>query len=122
MSAACIFPLARSIGNGFTANLNIDYRAPVAAGSDIRIEVEVDRIEGRKVFLTGRIVDATSSALYTEGKALFIVKAVPTSDKLYSSMQSAVSNEGVPSTPSTSAAAAAGTGSAASTAAGPRLQ
>ena len=78
------------IGNGFTANLNVDYRAPMPAGCDIRIETWVDRVEGRKVFLVGRVVDVNSATVYTEGRALFVMKAVPSSDKLMAAVQGGI--------------------------------
>ena len=40
---------ASRLGNGFTANLNVNYRKPLAAGTDVTVHVAVDRVEGRKV-------------------------------------------------------------------------
>lgn len=40
---------------GYTANLNVDYRKPVKAGSYVVVRAEVVKIEGRKVWVKGRI-------------------------------------------------------------------
>lgn len=40
---------------GYTANLKVDYRKPVKAGSYVVVRAEVVRLEGRKVWVRGRI-------------------------------------------------------------------
>jgi acyl-coenzyme A thioesterase PaaI-like protein len=73
-------------GNGFTANLNVNYRKPVMAGTNLVIEARIDRIEtgltgSRKVHFSGTLRDRDDqSILYTEASALFVVKTVPSSD------------------------------------------
>lgn len=69
---------------GFTANLTINYRRPLPAGRDVVVSATIDRVEvstssgAKKVFLVGKVTDeADASVVYTEGSALFIVKAVP---------------------------------------------
>lgn len=77
--------LSARLGNGFTANLNIDYRKPMAAGTPVVVEAGVDRVEtarsgAAKVYITARIRDAeghASPGVYAEATALFVVKAVP---------------------------------------------
>jgi acyl-coenzyme A thioesterase PaaI-like protein len=71
------------LGSGFTANLSVDYRRPLAAGTDIVVRAAIERVEvsatsgAKKVFLVGSVCDAASPAtVYTEARALFIVKAV----------------------------------------------
>lgn len=71
------------LGSGFTANLSVDYRRPLAAGTDIVVKAAIERVEvsassgAKKVFLVGSVCDAASPAtVYTEARALFIVKAV----------------------------------------------
>lgn len=40
---------------GVTANLNLNYRAPAPAGSYVVLKANTTKIEGRKVWVTGRI-------------------------------------------------------------------
>lgn len=86
--------------NGFTANLSVDYRKPLPAGTDVFVQATIDRVEtsksgSHKVYLTGAVVSAEDpSVVYTQGTALFIAKAVPTSadlaDKVKRGAQGAV--------------------------------
>ena len=74
--------LASGAGSGFTGNLNVDYRAPLPAGAELRLVAAVERAEtgksgARKVFLVSRLEAADGSKLYAEARALFIVKRVP---------------------------------------------
>lgn len=97
--------LSSQEGSGFTANLNINYRRPIVAGSDVVIVCEIEKVEvsqrsgSKKVFLKGtvyddktyveyrRLINAGASEsvalesvkpiVYTEGNALFIVKDIP---------------------------------------------
>ena len=66
----------------FTANLNIDYRAPVPAHSTLRIECYFVRQERRKLFWKVRVVDAhdhdeygsyDGATLYAEATSLFVI-------------------------------------------------
>lgn len=74
---------ASKLGGGFTANLTINYRKPLPAGKDVLVMATIDRIEesasgSKKVYLVGKVLDeADQSIVYTEGNALFIVKAIP---------------------------------------------
>jgi hypothetical protein len=83
-------------GNGFTANLNIDYRRPIPAGTRVENVADLDRIEtssssssstkapSKKVYIRGVIRSAEDAGgevqptrvTYTEATALFITKAV----------------------------------------------
>jgi len=53
-----------------TANLNIDFRSPAFLDRDLDVEAWCERIEGRKLHLTGRISDGDLTI--AEGRALFI--------------------------------------------------
>lgn len=61
---------------GVTANLTVQYRKPVPAGSFVLLKAEVTRVEGRKVWVKGRIEllgkDETPGMVLAEAEALFI--------------------------------------------------
>jgi len=66
---------AANVGNGFTANLNIDYRAPIMVGSKIILTTRASKVEGRKVYLTAEIRSRNKDdydKLYVEARCLFI--------------------------------------------------
>jgi len=62
-----------------TANLNIDFRRPVQEGTAVRIEVVLERWEGRKLFWKARLLSAEETneqgeeILYAEATSLYIV-------------------------------------------------
>uniref|UniRef100_A0A7R9ZHY4 Acyl-coenzyme A thioesterase THEM4 n=1 Tax=Craspedostauros australis TaxID=1486917 RepID=A0A7R9ZHY4_9STRA len=56
-----------------TANLNIDYRAPVPAGSQVKVTVQLEQREGRKLHWKARIESVDGSVLYTEATSLYII-------------------------------------------------
>jgi acyl-coenzyme A thioesterase PaaI-like protein/predicted protein tyrosine phosphatase len=60
---------------GLTANLNVDYRAPVPLETIVTVTARVDRIEGKKTFLVSKVMfpDGTVAA---EGRGLFIFNQV----------------------------------------------
>eukprot|EP00588_Corethron_pennatum_P025243 CAMPEP_0194315850 /NCGR_PEP_ID=MMETSP0171-20130528/12630_1 /TAXON_ID=218684 /ORGANISM="Corethron pennatum, Strain L29A3" /LENGTH=250 /DNA_ID=CAMNT_0039071831 /DNA_START=28 /DNA_END=777 /DNA_ORIENTATION=+ len=64
------------VGNmriGFTANLNVNFRSPLPANTDVVIRVYLDRIEkSRKIFLKARMESSDGSILYADATALFI--------------------------------------------------
>ena len=76
--------LSAGKGTGFTANLTVDYRAPIPAGAELRVTCAVERSEvsarsgARKVWLTSRMeaADGSPPRLYAQARALFIVKDV----------------------------------------------
>jgi uncharacterized protein (TIGR00369 family) len=59
------------------ANLNVDFRRPVALGADIHIVGRVEAVEGRKVYTSGEIyladqaIAVTSRGLFIETPDLF---------------------------------------------------
>ncbi|XP_053486195.1 acyl-coenzyme A thioesterase THEM4 isoform X3 [Ictalurus furcatus] len=60
------------VGPVMTANLNINYRSPVPLGSVVVLHGALDRIEGKKIFVTCRMTSTDESKLHTEATALFI--------------------------------------------------
>jgi len=56
-----------------TANLNIDFRRPVQEGTAVRIEVVLERWEGRKFFLKAKMLGAEEEVLYAEATSLYIL-------------------------------------------------
>ncbi|MCA2244716.1 PaaI family thioesterase [Mycobacterium sp. WUMAC-067] len=53
-----------------TAYLKIDYRHIVPVEKELQFEAGVDRVEGRKIFVSGRLTDG--ERLLTEADALFV--------------------------------------------------
>lgn len=53
-----------------TAHLGIDYRKIVPIEKELQVDAGIDRIEGRKIFVAGRLLD--DGVVLTEGNALFI--------------------------------------------------
>mmetsp|Transcript_15054 Transcript_15054/g.33581 ORF Transcript_15054/g.33581 Transcript_15054/m.33581 type:complete len:136 (+) Transcript_15054:481-888(+) len=68
------------VGNhrmGFTANLNVNFRKPVRAGSDIVVRIKFNRIEkSKKVFLTASMESPDGKTLYADATTLFIMTKV----------------------------------------------
>lgn len=65
---------AARVGNGFTANLNVNYRKPVVCGQEVMLKIWVKRIERRKVFMEGQILSrGPNPQVLTEATCLFIV-------------------------------------------------
>lgn len=53
-----------------TAYLHVNYRAIVPIGTELRVESGVDRVEGRKIFVSGRL--CAGEALLCDAEALFV--------------------------------------------------
>jgi acyl-coenzyme A thioesterase PaaI-like protein len=53
-----------------TAHLGIDYRRIVPIGKQLQVDAGIDRIDGRKIFVSGRVLD--DGVVLTEGDALFV--------------------------------------------------
>ena len=53
-----------------TAHLGIDYRKIVPIGKQLQVDAGIDRIDGRKIFVSGRLLD--DGVVLTEGDALFV--------------------------------------------------
>jgi acyl-CoA thioesterase FadM len=71
--------LAPTRGGGFTANLNVDYKAPLPARSWVCVMVDVVGIEGRKVRLSATLSDRPhdedGATVFATATCLFIVAA-----------------------------------------------
>ncbi|KAL7456292.1 hypothetical protein ACHAWC_010781 [Mediolabrus comicus] len=55
-----------------TANLTIDFRAPLNEGSEAVIRVYLDRIEGRKIFFSAVLENKDGSVVYAHARSLFL--------------------------------------------------
>lgn len=64
-----VFTLTRAKSQR-TAYLHVDYRAVAPVQKRLRVEAAVDRVEGRKIFVTGRLLDADT--VLAEAHALFV--------------------------------------------------
>lgn len=53
-----------------TAHLGIDYRKIVPVGKQLQVDAGLDRVDGRKIFVSGRLLD--DGVVLTEGDALFV--------------------------------------------------
>lgn len=53
-----------------TAHLGIDYRKIVPIGKQLQVDAGIDRIDGRKIFVSGRVLD--DGVVLTGGDALFV--------------------------------------------------
>jgi len=63
------FRLTRSVGQR-TAYLHVNYRNIAPIQKDLRVEAEVERTEGRKIFVAGRLLDG--EAVLSDAEALFV--------------------------------------------------
>ena len=55
-----------------TANLKVDFRAPLREGSEAVVRVYLDRIEGRKIFFSVVLESKDGSVVFAEATSLFI--------------------------------------------------
>jgi acyl-coenzyme A thioesterase PaaI-like protein len=56
-----------------TANLKVDFRAPVPAGAKVRVDAQLEYREGRKLFWKAQMTSLDKSILYAEATSLYIV-------------------------------------------------
>jgi acyl-coenzyme A thioesterase PaaI-like protein len=54
-----------------TAFLHVDYRKIVPIGKELQVDSRIDRIEGRKIFVAGRVCDGDD--VLAEAEALFVM-------------------------------------------------
>lgn len=54
-----------------TAFLHVDYRRIVPIGKELQVDSRIDRIEGRKIFVAGRLCDGDD--VLAEAEALFVM-------------------------------------------------
>ncbi|XP_042296993.1 acyl-coenzyme A thioesterase THEM4-like [Sceloporus undulatus] len=65
-----------------TANLNINYKSPTPLGSVVLVESKLDRVEGRKVFVTGEMRSVDGRTVHADATGLFIqLQSVPSSNQ-----------------------------------------
>ena len=64
---------ALGVSHAVTANLHIDYRAPVPAGTEVRVAVQLDTREGRKLFWKAQMTSMDQETLYAEASSLYII-------------------------------------------------
>ncbi|CAJ1930615.1 unnamed protein product [Cylindrotheca closterium] len=57
----------------FTANLNVDYRSPVPAGTRVRVVAQLESREGRKLFWKAQMTSLDQQVLYAEASSLYII-------------------------------------------------
>lgn len=50
----------------------VDYKAPLPCLTTAHLDVTIDRVEGRKLFVTGRLRSLDGEVLYAIVEALFI--------------------------------------------------
>jgi thioesterase superfamily protein 4 len=60
-------------GTFFTARLEVDYRAPVPSGTTALVHVQAAPMDGRKLWMSARMQDASSGELLVEAKSLFVL-------------------------------------------------
>ena len=65
-----------------TANLNINYRSPTFASTQAVLFAKIDRVEGRKMFMSARIEDAKTRKVLVESTTLFLAMRKPWWDPL----------------------------------------
>lgn len=61
-----------AVGIVMTANLNINFKRPIPIGSAVVINSQVNKIEGRKVFVSCDVRSADEKTLHSEATSLFI--------------------------------------------------
>lgn len=61
-----------ALGFVMTANLNINFKRPIPIGSVVVINSQVDKIEGRKVFVSCDVRSADENTLHSDATSLFI--------------------------------------------------
>lgn len=64
---------ALGVKKAFTANLNVDYRAPVPAGTIIRVQAQLEQQEGRKLFWKAQMTSMDGEILFAECSSLYII-------------------------------------------------
>jgi acyl-coenzyme A thioesterase PaaI-like protein len=56
-----------------TANLNVDFRAPVMAGTPVRVVAQLERREGRKLYWKAQMTSVDKNILYAEATSLYMI-------------------------------------------------
>ncbi|XP_043432281.1 LOW QUALITY PROTEIN: acyl-coenzyme A thioesterase THEM4 [Prionailurus bengalensis] len=61
-----------AVGVAMTASLNISFKRPIPLGSVVVINSQVDKVEGRKLFLSCNIRSMDEKTVYSEATSLFV--------------------------------------------------
>ncbi|XP_025784224.1 acyl-coenzyme A thioesterase THEM4 [Puma concolor] len=61
-----------AVGIAMTASLNISFKRPIPLGSVVVINSQVDKVEGRKLFLSCNIRSVDEKTVYSEATSLFV--------------------------------------------------
>lgn len=64
---------ALGVKMAFTANLTVDYRAPVPAGTMIRVQAQLVQREGRKLYWKAQMTSMDGQTLFAECSSLYII-------------------------------------------------
>jgi acyl-coenzyme A thioesterase PaaI-like protein len=64
---------ALKIPMAVTANLNVDYRAPVPADTQVRVAAQLEKREGRKLFWKAQMTSIDQKVLFAEATSLYII-------------------------------------------------
>ncbi|CAB4031559.1 Hypothetical predicted protein [Paramuricea clavata] len=72
MGNCAIYSGYRSI----TANLNVYYKRPIPLNTTTLVEAKIDKIEGRKVFVSGAIKTVDGCAIYSTATSIFIMPLI----------------------------------------------
>ncbi len=67
---------------GMTANLSVNYRSPTPLRQKLRLVGDIDRIEGRKIFVKGELRVADDDRLCAEATGLFLSMPPEVFDRL----------------------------------------
>jgi len=55
-----------------TLNLNVNYRKFIKLGSSVRLEVQIEKVESKKIYLKGQLINAENpSIIHADATALF---------------------------------------------------
>ncbi|XP_060112076.1 acyl-coenzyme A thioesterase THEM4-like isoform X3 [Heteronotia binoei] len=65
------------MGRVMTANLSINFKNPVPLGSVVLAESRLDKVEGKKVFVSGQMRSSDGETLHAEATGLFIQLVPP---------------------------------------------
>ena len=68
---------ALGVKMAFTANLTVDYRIPVPAGTTIRVLAQLEHREGRKLFWKAQMTSMDGKTIFAECKSLYIIPRSP---------------------------------------------
>jgi acyl-coenzyme A thioesterase PaaI-like protein len=55
-----------------TVNLNVDYRRFIPLDSEVALEMKINKIEGRKIFVKGTVKSLNGEVLHNDGSAIFL--------------------------------------------------